>query len=105
MTRVSAAVVARRTAAVLAASSAGLHAVMLRHAGNAAFAVLIAVMVAVHLPMSGAHHVTHVDVNAVVPQSVVMTVATLLSMVEVLIAVGVLCYRTRGNARAVGRPE
>jgi hypothetical protein len=135
MNRVSAAVVARRTAAVLAASSASLHAVMLRHAGNAAFAVLIAVMVgaclycayelwlsgtvrawclvavmnlamvAVHMPMSGAHHVAHVDVNAVVPQSVVITVATLLSMVEVLIAVGVLCYRTRGNARAVGRPE
>jgi len=135
MTRVSAAVVARRTAAVLAASSAGLHAVMLRHTGSAAFAVLIVVMVggclycayelwlsgsvrtwclvavmnlamvAVHLPMSGAHHVTHVDVNAAAPQSVVMTVATLLSMVEVLIAVGVLCYRTRGNARAVVRPE
>jgi hypothetical protein len=34
-----------------------------------------------------------------------MAVATLLSMIEVLIAVGVLCYRTRGNARAVGRPE
>jgi len=46
-----------------------------------------------------------VDVNAAAPQSVVMTVATLLSMVEVLIAVGVLCYRTRGNARAVVRPE
>src|SRR3954470_7400913 len=133
MTRVSAAVVARRAAAVLAASSAGLHAVMLGHAGSAAFAVLIAVMVgaclycayelwlsgavrawclvavmnlamvAVHLPMSGAHHVTHVNVNAVVPQSLVMTAATVLSMVEVLIAVGVLCYRTRGNARAVGR--
>jgi hypothetical protein len=131
---VSAAVVARRAAAVLAASSAGLHAVMLGHAGSAAFALLIAVMVAaclycayelwlsgtvrawclvavmnlamvaVHLPMSGAHHVTHLDVNAVVPQSVVMTVATVLSMVEVLIAVGVVCYRTRGNAEAVGRP-
>ena len=126
---------ARRTAAVLAASSAALHAVMLGHAGSAAFAVLIAAMVgaclycayelwlsgtvrawclvavmnlamvAVHLPMSGAHHVTHVDVNAVVPQSMVLTVATVLSMVEVVIAVGVLCYRTRGNARAVGRPE
>jgi hypothetical protein len=135
MTRVSAAVAARRTAAVLAASSAALHAVMLGHAGSAAFAVLIAAMVgaclycayelwlsgtvrawclvavmnlamvAVHLPMSGAHHVTHVDVNAVVPQSMVLTVATVLSMVEVLIAVGVLCYRTRGNAGAVGRPE
>jgi len=40
-----------------------------------------------------------------VPQSVAIPVATLLSMVEVLIAVGVLCYRTRGDARAVGRPE
>ena len=101
---VSAALVARRTAAVLAASSAGLHAVMLGHTGSAAFAVLIAVMVgaclycayelwlsgtlrawclvavmnlamvAVHLPMSGAHHVTHMDMNAVVPQSMIMTV-------------------------------
>jgi hypothetical protein len=132
---VSAGLVARRTAAVLAASSAGLHALVLGHAGSAAFAVLIAVMVgaclycayelwvsstlrawclvavmnlamvAVHLPMSGAHHVTHVDVNAVVPQSMIMTMATALSMVEVLIAVGVLCYRSRGNARVVGRPE
>src|SRR3954454_20594349 len=129
MTRVSAALVARRTAAVLAASSAGLHAVMLGHAASVAFAVLIAIMVgaclycayelwlsgtvrtwclvavmnlamvAVHLPMSGAHHVTPVDVNALVPQSVVITVATLLSMIEVSIAVGVLCYRTHGNAR------
>ena len=103
---------------------------MLGHPGSAAFAVLIAVMVgaclycayelwssgtlrawtlvavmnlamvAVHLPMSGAHHVTHVDVNAVVPQSMIMNMATSLSMVEVLIAVGVLCYRTRANAAA-----
>jgi hypothetical protein len=132
---VSAAVVARRSAAVLAAISAALHAVMLGHAGSAAFAVLITVMVgaclycayelwssgtlqawtlvavmnlamvAVHLPMSGAHHVTHVDVDAVVPQSTIMTTATALSMVEVLIAVGVLCYRTRGSARVVGRPK
>jgi hypothetical protein len=132
---VSAALVARRSAAVLAAISAGLHGVMLGHARSAAFAVLIAVMVgaclycayelwsagtlrawclvavmnlamvAVHLPMSGAHHVTHVDMNAVVPQSKIMTMATVLSMVEVLIAVGVLCYRTRGNARVVGRPS
>src|SRR5262249_28112327 len=45
MTWVSAALVARRTAAVLAAGSAVLHAVMLGHAGSAALAVLIAVMV------------------------------------------------------------
>ena len=131
---VSAALVARRSAAVLAATSAGLHGVVLGHAGGAAVAVLIAVMVgaclycayelwssgtlrawclvavmnlamvAVHLPMSGAHHVTHVDMNAVMPQSMILTMATVLSMVEVLIAVAVLCYRTRGNARVVGRP-
>jgi hypothetical protein len=125
---VSAALVARRSAAILAATSAGVHGVMLGHVGSAAVAVLIAVMVgaclycayelwssgalrawclvavmnlamvAVHLPMSGAHHVTHVDMNAVMPQSMIMTMATVLSMVEVLIAVGVLCYRTRGNA-------
>ena len=62
-------------------------------------------MVAVHLPMSGAHHITQMDMNAVVPQSMIMTSATVLSMVEVLIAVAVLVYRTRGNARAVGRQE
>jgi hypothetical protein len=130
-----ASLVARRAAAALAAVSAALHGVMLGHAGSPALAVLIAVMVgaclycayelwssgtlrawclvavmnlamvAVHLPMSGAHHITHVDVNAVVPQSMIMTSATVLSMVEVLIAVAVLVYRTRGNARAVGRQE
>ena len=130
-----ASLVARRTAAALAAVSAGLHGVMLGHAGSAAFALLIAVMVgaclycayelwssgtlrawclvavmnlamvAVHLPMSGAHHITHVNMNAAVPQSMIMTSATVLSMVEVLIAVAVLVYRTRGNARVVGRQE
>jgi hypothetical protein len=127
--------VARRIAAVLAAISAALHAVMLNHVGNMASAVLIAgmavvclycarelwlsgttrawtlvavmnlAMVAVHLPVSGAHHVTHESVEAVVPQSIVMTLAMGLSMVEVLIAVAVLWLRSRGNARAVGRPE
>ncbi|WP_123023437.1 hypothetical protein [Mycolicibacterium stellerae] len=128
-------VVARRTAAGLAAISAGLHGVMLGHVGSAAAAVLIAGMVgaclycawelwasgttrawclvalmnlgmvAVHLPMSGSHHITHAQVEAVVPQSMIMTSATVLSMVEVLVAVAVLCYRTRGNARAVGQPD
>lgn len=128
-------VVARRTAAGVAAISAGLHGVMLGHVGSAAAAVLIAGMVgaclycarelwvsgttrawclvalmnlgmvAVHLPMSGSHHLTHAAMEAVVPQSMIMTSATVLSMVEVLIAVAVLCYRTRGNARAVGRSE
>jgi hypothetical protein len=128
MSRVSAAVVARRTAAVLAATSAVLHAVMLGHAGSAALTVLIAgmvaaclycarelwlagtsrawclvavmnlVMVAVHLPMSGSHHITHAVAEAGVSQPTIMTLATALSMVEVLIAVAVLCYRTRGSA-------
>ena len=128
-------VVARRTAAGLAAISAGLHGVMLGHVGSAASAVLIAGMVgaclycawelwvsgtarawclvalmnlgmvAVHLPMSGSHHITHVNAEAVVPQSMIMALATALSMIEVLVAVAVLCYRTRGNARAMGRPE
>jgi hypothetical protein len=125
-------VVARRIAAGLAAISAVLHGVMLGHAGGVAIAVLIAgmavvclycawelwrsgttrawtlvalmnlAMVAVHLPLSGGHHLTHVAVEAVVPQSSILTLATLLSMAEVVIAVAVLCYRTRGNARAIG---
>jgi hypothetical protein len=119
----------------LAAISAALHAVMLGHAGNVASAVLIAgmaivclycarelwlsgttrawtlvavmnlAMVAVHLPVSGGHHVSDATVEAVVPQSFVMTLAMALSMVEVMIAVAVLWFRSRGNARAVGRPE
>ena len=101
-------VVARRAGAALAAISAALHAVMLGHSGNAASAVLVAVMnlamVAVrHLPVSGSHHVTHVVVEAVVPHSVVMTIAMALSMIEVVVAVAVLCYRSRGNARVIGR--
>lgn len=129
------ALIARRTAAGLAALSAALHGVMLGHAGSVAAAGLIAgmvgaclycawelwqsgttrawclvalmnlAMVAVHLPVSGSHHITHADVGAVLPQSMMMTVATVLSMVEALIAVAVLCYRTRGNARVVGRTE
>ena len=127
--------VVRRTAAVLAAVSAALHGVMLGHSGNVASAVLVAgmalvclycarelwlsnttrawtlvavmnlAMVAVHLPVSGGHHVTHAAVEAVVPQSFVMTLAMVLSMIEVLLAVAVLWYRSRGNARAIGRPE
>ena len=128
----SAALVARRGAAALAASSAVLHAVMLGHAGAPALAVLIAgmvvaclycarelwlsgtsrawclvavmnlAMVAVHLPMSGAHHVTHAVVAAGARQPTVMTVATVLSMIEVVIAVAVLCYRTRGHRAELG---
>jgi hypothetical protein len=127
-------VVARRTSAALAAASAALHGVMLGHAGSPAAAVLIAAMVgaclycawelwqsgttrawclvalmnlgmvAVHLPLSTGHHVMHAAAETVVPQSMIMTSATALSMIEVAIAVSVLVYRTRGNAKAVG-PE
>ncbi len=115
--------------------SAALHGMMLGHAGAPAAAVLIAgmavaclycawelwlsgttrawclvalmnlAMVAVHLPVSGAHHLTHSAAEAVVPQSSIMMLATALAMTEVSIAVAVLCYRARGNARAVGGPE
>ncbi len=124
-------IVARRTAAGLAATSAALHGLMLGHAGSAALAVLIAgmvgaclyctrelwisgttrawcliavmnlAMVAVHLPMSAGHHATHPAVTTAVPPSMIMTLATVLSMVEVVIAVAVLCYRTRGTAGAL----
>ena len=135
MSTATPATLGRRACAALALSSAGLHAAMLGHASNVVAGVLLAAMivacvycardlwlrgslrawclvavmnlamVAVHLPMSGAHHITHVDINAVVPQSTIMTSATALSMIEVLIAVAVLLYRTRGNARAVRRQE
>lgn len=127
--------VARRIAAGLAATSAALHGVMIGHSGNTASAVLVAgmalaclycarelwlsgttrawtlvalmnlAMVAVHLPMTGEHHMTHATVEAVVPQSIVMTLATGLSIVEVLIAAMVLWFRSRGNARAIGGSE
>jgi hypothetical protein len=124
--------VARRTAAGLAAASAVLHGVMLGHAGSIAATVLIAGMaaaclycayelwrsgtlrawclvavmnlgmVAIHLPMSGAHHMMHPGTITATPESAVMTLATVLSIVEVLIAAAVLWYRTRGNAKALG---
>jgi TctA family transporter len=128
-------VVARRTAAGLAAASAALHTLMLGHVGTPAAAVLIAGMavaclycarelwlagttrawtlvalmnlgmIAVHLPASGMHHVTHAVVKAVVPQSIMVTSATVVSLVEVAIAVAVLCYRTRGNAEVAARAD
>lgn len=62
-------------------------------------------MVAVHLPLSGGHHLPREAAEAVAPQSSIMLSATVLSMAEVVIAVAVLCVRTRGNARAVGRTD
>ncbi len=122
---------ARRTAAGLAATSAVLHGVMLGHAGSIAATALIAAMVgaclycarelwlcgttrawrlvavmnlamvAVHLPMSAGHHATHPSVTTAASPSAIMAAATVLSMVEVVIAVAVLCYRSRGTAGAL----
>jgi hypothetical protein len=116
----------RKTCAVLAVGSAGLHAVMVGHAANVVAAGLLAVMIvaclycardlwldgtmrawvvlalmnlamiALHLPVPSHHH------SAVGPtlQSSVMAAATLLALVEVLAAAAVLYVRTRG--RTVG---
>jgi hypothetical protein len=124
--------VARRSAAGLAALSAVLHGVMFGHAGSVAAAVLIAGMagaclycayelwrsgtlrawclvavmnlgmVAIHLPMSGSHHMMHPAAITATPESAIMTLATALSIVEVLIAAAVLWYRTRGAAATLG---
>lgn len=125
------AVIARRAAAGLAATSAVLHGLMLGDVGTVAAAVLMAgmagaclycarelwlagttrawclvavmnlAMVAVHLPVSAGHHGRHVAVDAAVPPSTIMTVATALAITEVVIAATVLWCRTRGNARAL----
>ena len=113
----------RRTCALLAVGSAGLHAVMLGHASNLVAAGLLAVMIvaclycardlwldgtmrawvvlalmnlamlALHLPAPAHHH------SAVGPpqQSGVMVAATLLALVEVLAAAAVLYVRSRGR--------
>ena len=56
-------------------------------------------MIAVHLPMSSAHH--HgggFGPAAPLPESSAMTLATALAVVEVVIAAAVLWFRTRGWA-------
>jgi hypothetical protein len=126
-------VVGRRACAVLALSSAGLHAVMLGHAPNFVAGGLLAAMIvacvycardlwlrgtlrawcvvglmniamiAVHLPMPAHHHGMHMASAG--PQSTLMGLATAVAAVEVAAAVAVLCYRTRGNAQLVsGKP-
>ena len=121
--RMSAAVVGRRTCAVLAASSAGLHAVLLGHATNPVFAMVMAAMiiaclycardlwrqgtlrtwcvvalmnlamVALHLPAPGHHH----DGGSPGNPSTVLALATTLAMIEVVAAAAVLYLRTRGR--------
>jgi hypothetical protein len=115
---------ARRTGATLAVGSAALHGISLVHAANAAVIVLIGVMIgvcvycardlwvrgtlrawvlvalmnlamiAVHFGAPTHHHGGATSIAAV-HQSTVMTLATALAAVEVLLAVAVVYHRTR----------
>ncbi|HET6735669.1 hypothetical protein [Mycobacterium sp.] len=119
----------RRACAVLAASSAALHAFMLTHAANPAMAVLMVVMVvgclycardlwlrgtlrtwcvvalmnlamiALHLPAPVHHHVA--GAATAQQQSTIMALATGLSLAEVGLAAGVLWFRTRRQPTSV----
>ena len=126
-------VVGRRACAALALISAGLHAAMLGHASNVVAGLLLAVMIAacvycardlwlrgtlrawcvvglmniamiaVHLPAPSHHHGMHMATP--IQQSPLMGLATVVAVVEVVVAVAVLYYRTRGNAQLVsGKP-
>ena len=93
----------RRACAVLALSSAGLHAAMLGHASNVVAGLLLAAMIAVHLPAPSHHHGMHAATAG--QQSTLMGLATAVAAVEVAVAMAVLYYRTRGNAQLVsGEP-
>jgi len=123
----------RRACAVLALSSAGLHAAMLGHASNVVAGLLLAAMIAacvycardlwlrgtlrawcviglmniamiaVHLPAPSHHHGLHSATAG--QQSTLMGLATLVAAIEVAAAVAVLYYRTRGHAQLVsGKP-
>jgi NADH:ubiquinone oxidoreductase subunit K len=127
------AVVGRRACAALALSSAGLHAAMLGHASNVVAGVLLAAMIlacvycardlwlrgtlrawcvvglmniamiAVHLPAPSHHH--GMQAASASQQSTLMSLATAVAAVEVVVAMAVLYYRTRGNAQLVsGKP-
>jgi hypothetical protein len=108
----------RRACAVLALSSAGLHAAMLGHVSNVLASVLLGVMIAacvycardlwlrgtlrawcvvglmniamiaVHLPMPAHHHGMHLA--AMAQQSTLMGLATGVAAVEALVAIAVL---------------
>lgn len=126
------AVFARRGCALLAAASAALHVRSLGHPGHAVAQVLLLVMIAgclycardlwvtgslrawltvavmniamiaLHLPAPAHHH----GGPAAAHTPATMGVATVLAMVEVTAAAGVLYVRTRRHGLAVtGRPE
>jgi hypothetical protein len=125
------AIVGRRACAVLALSSAALHAAMLSHAPNVVAGALLAAMIvgcvycardlwvrgtlrawcvvglmniamiAVHMPMPAHHHGMHSSAQ----QSTLMGVATAIAATEVAVAMAVLYYRTRSNAQyVIGTP-
>jgi hypothetical protein len=126
MSAATPAVLGRRACAVLAAGSAGLHAVMLGHAANIAMGVLMTgmivaclycardlwrrgtpgvwclvalmniAMIAIHLPVPSHHHIA--GAVALGNQSSVMAVATAISAIEATLAVAVLWFRTRRGA-------
>ncbi|MGV9800119.1 hypothetical protein ACWDTP_18930 [Mycobacterium sp. NPDC003449] len=121
----TAAVVGRRTCAVLAVTSAGLHTTMLGHAGNPVTGGLLAVMIvgclycarhlwrrgtpgiwctvalmnlamiALHTPLPAHHHGSEAQAAH---QSPVMTLTVLVALVEVVIAATVLYCRTRNRS-------
>ncbi|MCW2516325.1 MAG: hypothetical protein JWR11_5367 [Mycobacterium sp.] len=125
------AVLGRRACAVLAATSAVLHGLMIGDAGHPLVAVLIvgmalaclycakelwtagsprvwcivAVMnlgmVAVHLSMPGHHHGHVVAITNAAPMSTLMMVATSISIVEAVIATVVLWVQTRSRASSL----
>lgn len=125
--------VARRACAVLAAASAGLHAVMLGHASGVVVAGLLATMIvaclycarelwrdgtarawvvvalmnlamiALHVP-APAHHHGATEVPST--PSTLMTVATLLAFIEIVAATAALYVGSRGRMVALsGRPD
>jgi hypothetical protein len=123
------AILGRRACAVLAAASAGLHAVMLGHATNFAMglfmmtmivaclycardlwrrgtpgvwclvALMNLAMIAIHLPAPSHHHVA--GVVAVGQQSSIMALATVISAIEATLAVAVLWFSTRRGAELI----
>jgi hypothetical protein len=123
----------RRACAVLALSSAGLHAAMLGHVSNVLASVLLAAMIAacvycardlwlrgtlrawcvvglmniamiaVHLPMPAHHHGVHMAPMG--QQSTLMGLATGVAAIEAVVAMAVLYYRTRRHAQLlIGSP-
>jgi hypothetical protein len=119
------ALLGRRVCAALAVGSAALHAISLGHAVSAASGVLMGAMIAgcvycardlwvrgtlrawvlvalmnlamiaVHVGVPAHHHGAVAASTVAVHESMVMTLATALAAVEVLLAAGVVYHRTR----------